>query len=205
MAFSVQEAISRGLKSRSSSTPMRTGNGVFVKLTGWEELIAKLRSIAPELRKRVMRNALAAGARLVRDDARRRAPVLVNAAKVPYRTPGLVRSRIVVRTSKEARRRGDLGVFVNVKPAKGAKYKTSTSRILGLKVRTRTLVRAGDRGAKSKVDPFYWRFLEFGTKHMAARPFLQPAAERLPAAFDVVKRMVNRWVERANAAGRLDV
>ena len=175
------------------------------QLRGFDDLIAKLRQIAPTLRRRVMRNALAAGARLVRDEARRRAPVLVNAAKAPHRTPGLVRSRIVVRTSKEARRQGDVGVFVNVKPAQGARYRTTTQRVLGLRLRNTTLVRASQRGAKSKVDPFYWRFLEFGTKNMRARSFLQPASSRLPEALNTVRQAFERWAQRANAAGRVDV
>ena len=39
----------------------------------------------------------------------------------------------------------------------------------------------GRRGrivTRYKDDPFYWRFLEFGTKHITARPFIAPALER---------------------------
>lgn len=161
------------------------------QIRGFDDLAAKLRAIAPALRRRVLRNALAAGARLVRDDARRAAPVLVNPAQVPYRTPGLVRSQIVVRTSKEARRKGDVGVFVNVRPAKGAKYRNGAQ------------VRASQRGARSKNDPFYWRFLEFGTRKMAARPFLKPAAGRLPQALSIFQQQVGRWMEKTNASGRV--
>lgn len=161
------------------------------EIRGFDDLSAKLRAIAPALRPRVLRNALAAGARLVRDDAKRAAPVLVNPAQVPYRTPGLVRSQIVVRTSKEARRRGDVGVFVNVRPAKGAKYRNGG------------LVRASQRGAKSKNDPFYWRFPEFGTAKMAARPFLKPAAGRLPQALTIFQAQVGRWFDKTNASGKV--
>jgi HK97 gp10 family phage protein len=162
-----------------------------VQVKGFDELAAKLRAIVPAMRKRVLRNALAAGARLVRDDARRNAPVLVNPSQVPYRTPGLVKRSIVVRTSKEARRRGDVGVFVNVRPAKGAKYSGGRQ------------VRASQRGAKSKNDPFYWRFLEFGTNKMAARPFLKPAAGRLPQALTIFQQQVGNWFAKVNASGRV--
>lgn len=114
---------------------------VEAKVTGLPDFKAALRSLPEKLRKRALRNALAAGARVVRDAARLEAPALSaeNALLAPHRKPGTVKKAIVVRTSKRDRRAGDVGVFVNVRPAKGAA-----------------------RGAKSRDDPFYWRWLEFG-------------------------------------------
>ncbi len=114
---------------------------VEAKVTGLPDFKAALLALPDKLRRRALRNALAAGARVVRDAARVNAPVLTpeNALLAPYRKPGTVKKAIVVRTSKRDRRAGDVGVFVNVRPAKGAA-----------------------RGAKSKDDPFYWRWLEFG-------------------------------------------
>ena len=153
-----------------------------IKLEGFDELTAKLKAIPAAMRKRVIRNALAAGARLVRNEARKLVPVLSPAAalKAPYRTPGTVKKAINVRTSKQSRRSGDIGVFVNVRPAK-----------------------AGQRGAKSKTDPFYWRFLEFGTKNMKARPYLQTAADKLPEALDLFKASVTKWIEKTNTSGKV--
>ena len=74
-------------------------------------------------------------------------PVLQRIKGAPYRAPGTVKKAIRVRTSKVATRAGDVGVFVNVRPAKGAKYSTRTRSVMGLKVRTRTLKRASQRGA----------------------------------------------------------
>lgn len=154
--------------------------GAEVKLEGFDELAAKLRSIAPAMRKKVLRNALSAGARLVRDEAKRTVPVLSGGSKAPYRKPATVKTAIRVRTSKAERRAGNVGVFVNVKPAK-----------------------SNERGAKSRNDPFYWRFLEFGTKKMAPRPFLKPAANRLDAALEIFKAQVSRWIEKVNATGKV--
>jgi len=121
-------------------------DGVFVKIDGLPDLKAALRDVVPKLRRKALREALQAGARLVQREARRLAPVLklstesgASAVRRGVRTPGLLRRKISVRTSKLATRRGDVGVFVNVRPAKGAQ-----------------------RGAKSKLDPFYWRWVEFG-------------------------------------------
>lgn len=114
---------------------------VEAKVTGLPDFKRDLLALPEKLRKRALRNALAAGARVVRDAARVAAPVLTpgNALLAPYRKPGTVKKAIVVRTSRRDRRAGDVGVFVNVRPAKGSA-----------------------RGAKSRDDPFYWRWLEFG-------------------------------------------
>jgi hypothetical protein len=56
-----------------------------------------------------------------------------------------------VRTSKADKKDGNVGVFVNVKPAK-----------------------SGQRGAKSRDDPYYWRWLEFGRSARVGRPMRAP-------------------------------
>lgn len=177
------------------------------RIEGLADLTAKLKGLPNALRQRVLRNALAAGARIVRNEAKRQAPVLTpdNARSAPYRKPGTVRDAIAVRTSKVARSEGNVGVFVNVRPARGAVFRTETvrSRLLGVKVKRRTLKRESQRGARSRNDPFYWRFLEFGTQKMGKREFLQPAADKLPEALKKFTDEVNRWVEKVNQRGDL--
>lgn len=149
---------------------------------GLDAAKAAIKALPDKLRRRALRLALAAGGRVVRDEARRHAPVIDPAdpaVQRGWRKPGTVRDAIVVRTSKQARREGNVGVFVNVRPAKGAKYRTLTGAN-GSK--SRVLARASQRGAKVKTDPFYWRFLEFGTKRIRAVPFLRPAAQTLDKA-----------------------
>lgn len=151
---------------------------ISAKVNGIPELKAALAGLVPKLRRQALRNALAAGARVVRDDARRRAPVLQPTLRAPYRKPGTVQKAITVRTSKIARRAGDVGVFVNVRPAK-----------------------RGQRGAKSQNDPFYWRFLEFGTKKMAASGFLQAGARRLGEALEKFKAVIGPQIDKMNRKG----
>jgi HK97 gp10 family phage protein len=119
---------------------------VQLRVQGLADLKAALAGLAKNLRRRALRNALAAGARVIRDEARRRAPVLdprkprsQAAAIKGWRKAGTIRRAISVRTSKFASRGGDVGVFVNVRPAK-----------------------KGSRGAKNPNDPYYWRWQEFG-------------------------------------------
>jgi HK97 gp10 family phage protein len=171
---------------------------VELKVTGIPDLKAALKSIPDKLRRRALRNALAAGARLVRDEARQKAPVLSTETNVPYRKPGTVRDAISVRTSKIARRSGDVGVFVNVKPLPGAKYKTSTSNVFGMKVKRRVLVKASQRSAKNPKDPFYWRFVNFGTVKMRGTHFLEAGAEKLSAALEKFKEVIGPQIEKLN-------
>ena len=157
--------------------------GEVVRIEGLDELKRKLAEVPKAMRKRVLRTALAAGAREVRDVAKRNAPVMTlgTSLKAPYRKPGTVKQAIRVRTSKADRRAGDVGVFVNVRPAK-----------------------SGQRGAKNPNDPFYWRFLEFGTKKMPARPFLQRATSALPKALAIFEARIAKWIQETDRSGQVN-
>lgn len=151
---------------------------ISVKVRGIPDLKAALAGIVPKLRVRALRNALAAGARLVQKAARAATPVISPAAYAVqrgYRKPGTVRKAISVRTSKIARRSGDVGVFVNVRPAK-----------------------KGARGAKNPNDPFYSRFLQWGTKNMRAVSFLEKGADRLPDALQVFIEKIGPAIQKLN-------
>ncbi len=114
------------------------------QIKGADDLIAELRGLPDKMRRQYLRLALAAGGRVVRDAARSKAPVMQGRDR--RRTPGLVRDSIRVRTSKRDSKAGDVGVFVNVRPAKSA-----------------------TRGADSPKDPYYWRWIEFGRSAGATR------------------------------------
>ena len=156
--------------------------GEVGRIEGLDNLKRKLAEVPKAMRKRVLRNALAAGAREGRDVAKRNAPVMTmgTSLKAPYRKPGTVKQAIRVRTSKADRRAGDVGVFVNVRPAK-----------------------AGQRGAKNPNDPFYWRFLEFGTKKMPAKPFLQRATSALPKALTIFQERIAKWINETDRSGQV--
>ena len=117
---------------------------VEVKLEGVEEFIEALKALPGVLRGRVIGGALRDGARIIQRLAKSSAPVLKGRAK--YRTPGTLRDNIVVRTSKIARQRGEVGVFVGVRPLRG-------------KAR---VAKFGKAGAQNPNDPYYWWWQEFG-------------------------------------------
>ena len=180
------------------------GDGVFAKVEGLPDLRAELQGLPAKLKVRALRNALAAGAREVQKAARAATPVISASdpmVRKGYRKPGTVRQAIRVRTSKRDRREGNVGVFVNVRPAAGAKYKTRTATALGglLKARDRVMVKASQRGAKSPNDPYFWRFIEFGTKTgTRAYGFLQKGADALPRALEVFVKKIGPAIQKLN-------
>lgn len=177
---------------------------IQARVIGIPDLKAALAGIVPKLKVRALRNALAAGARVVQKAARGATPVIKDTAlavRKGYRKPRTVQKAISVRTSKAARQAGNVGVFVNVRPAKNAQ-----------------------RGAKNPNDPFYWRFIEFGTQARAkgerssyitrgktktrrhtratgatrAYEFMQRGVDMLPAARDVFLAKIIPAIEKLN-------
>ena len=54
----------------------------------------------------------------------------------------------------------------------------------------------GPRKAKG-IDTFYWRFVEFGTKYMAARPFLRPALhDNVARVIEAMRARLEKGVDR---------
>jgi len=124
-----------------------------VKLDGLDDLNRAIKELKADLRRKVARAALRDAAKPIQRAAVAAAPVLKG--EHPYRLPGTLKRSILVKASKRFNGRdGEVGVYIAVRKRKG----------LG-----------GKAGARNPFDPFYWRFQEFGTRKMAARPFMGPA------------------------------
>jgi HK97 gp10 family phage protein len=129
-----------------------------VKVEGLDEIVARLRALPEAVSGKnggPLRAALAAAARLVRDDARAHAPVAT----------GMLRDNII-----EYRDRNPERIGAN------EHYRVGVRKLV-LKGRVKRLVRKIRKSASIKIaeDSYYWRFVEFGTAKMKARPFLRPA------------------------------
>lgn len=151
-----------------------------IELQGIDALNSALAAAAKTIRTKAVRSALRRASRSIVQHARQAAPVL----KAPerYRTPGTVKRNIVARPSKFARRAGNEGVFIGVRPLRGKRQKV-----------------LGKASAKNPNDPFYWYFLEFGTRKMKARRFLAPAAEaKGQEAVQTFMREVVPQIEKLN-------
>lgn len=129
---------------------------------GLELLRETLKKLSPTIRRKFMRKALRKGATIVQKVAATPISVVPVLAKPVYahgrliRRPGTLQRNIIIRNSKDQAAQGNVGLFINVKPARGAA-----------------------RGANQPDDPFYWRFVHFGTKKMKARPFLTIGSREL--------------------------
>lgn len=137
---------------------------------GLKELYDQLQAIPVKMEKNILRGAIRAGAKVIADEARRRAPVL--SSFDPRRVMGALAKS--VRVMATGARGGTIkgGVVAGGKSTVG-------------------------RG-KNKVDAdaFYARFVEFGTVKMGARPFMRPAVDsRTPQAIEATAQYIRDRVE----------
>ena len=128
-----------------------------IKVHGLQELSQTLMKLPAELEKRVIMGALRAAGQTIRKEAMARAPILQEPD--PRRRAGTLRKSISVRRVK-----GKVAVYVGV-------FGLSGKRMAAFKAG------GGTKGANNPDDPYYWKWVEYGTKKMAARPFLRPAFE----------------------------
>lgn len=138
-----------------------------IKIHGAFEIARALNALPGKLTdKKLLEKAMRSGAVLVRDEARNRVPVLKEPH--PNRISGTLRRAIQVsrgRPEKGAR----AVILVRIRPLTKGQIRKFVKSRLG-KARNVT-------GGDNPYDPFYWRFVEFGTSKMAARPFMRPAFE----------------------------
>jgi len=145
-----------------------------VRVNGLDGLLQSLLQLPKELQGKPLQSGMRKGGNLIRDEARRRAP----------RASGFLEKQIVVRRAAAKDRRkagvGPGGEYFTVGVRTGKKVKYANTK------RNRRQGRVGKLYEQSGWA-HYWRFLEFGTKKMRARPFLTPAAEaRGPQAAQVM-------------------
>lgn len=163
-------------------------DGIGGEIQGLEAVIGKLQALKEEPRKKTTRFALRKAANLVRDQAQ------ANAARLddPTTSQNIAANIAVSFDGRHHKATGDLKMKVGVKGgASGVAAAVGELRGKG----------KGNPGG----DTYYWRFLEFGTEHMRAQPFLRPAMEETidPATDEFVRQFekaITRAVRRANKA-----
>lgn len=134
---------------------------VKVKIEGLKELGKAMQDLGRKASNRIAVKAMRQGGAIVRDKARANAPVLQE--KVPHRKAGTLRKAIKSRTKVKSGGRTETVIWV-----KGL----TGNQISKFKGKT------GKGGRDNPNDPYYWRFVEFGTSKMPAKPFLRPAFEQ---------------------------
>lgn len=165
------------------------------KLEGLDSLLGKLESISYDMKKKGGRAALRKAAAAIS------AKVVAGAKRVDDSgTAEDISKNISIRwNGRMFKRTGDLGFRVGV--LGGARQYANT----------RDNVRAGKAGKAYKTpgskenpggDTWYWRFVEFGTSKVAARPFMRPAlaesiAEATAVFISEYEKAIDRAIKRA--------
>jgi HK97 gp10 family phage protein len=130
-----------------------------IVILGLDELRQQMRGLSNKLTDKPMRRAVAFGAGVVRDAARNLAPVRTGKMRASISTRRDTQDSIKGR--REVR---GIGIF----------------RVKALYADNPKNRQKGRAGKPYLTDPptFYWKFVEFGTVKMQARPFLRPAFEQ---------------------------
>jgi HK97 gp10 family phage protein len=148
-----------------------------MRIDGLKELQNALKELPKEIQKRPLRSAVSAGAKVIADEAIKKAPQgeTGNLRKSIYR----YRSRRQSTTGKET-------FLVGVRKGKAKFVDNSRNRRLG---------RVG-KTYQTQGEAYYWRFVEFGTSSQPARPFLRPAFENSKErAVQVMKERLGKAIE----------
>jgi HK97 gp10 family phage protein len=154
---------------------------IGVKVSGLAELQKALNDLPIQVQGRPLKAAVSAAAKVIQDEAIKRAPQgeTGNLRKAIYRT----RSRSGSAIGKET-------YLVAVRKGK-ATYADTT--------KNRRLRRVGKKYTTAG-EAYYWRFLEFGTSKMPAKPFLRPAFEsQKERALEVLQRKLGDAIMKTAA------
>jgi HK97 gp10 family phage protein len=141
-----------------------------VQIKGLDALAKALKELPDRVAKNGLRAAVYAGAKVIRDEAKLQALVAT----------GTLKRAVILKQIPELSTKNKQTFFVTVR--QGKKYR-----------------KQGKKGNLSQ-DAWYWRFVEFGTVKMSARPFLRPAFDMKKN--DALTAIKTRLAERIEQAAR---
>lgn len=162
---------------RSRSSPNAE---ITATLTANADVVKRLKDLDEKMQKKEARRAARKAMQVVRKAA------IANARQVDdEKTREAIYKNIAVQYStRQSKRVG--GVVTRVGVLGGARQYANTKENVRKRRAGKTYKTLGDKGNPGG-DTWYWRFLEFGTQHSRARPFLQSAlAENTGQVTDVV-------------------
>lgn len=141
-------------------------------ISGLKELQAAIKELPANIAKNVLRGAVNAGATVIREEAKARAPKSEGPAIKGQPMPGTLKRALYQKQIREKSSAVLQTFFVGVRQGRSAK-----------------------KTKKGNLDAWYARFVEFGTRKMAARPFMRPAFEaKKEAAVQAIKDYLQRRI-----------
>jgi HK97 gp10 family phage protein len=126
-------------------------------ISGLRELQEALKELPKRVGTNVLRGSVAAGAAVIRNEAKQRAPVSTGPVSAGHPPPGTLKRSIVQKQIRELSNNLRQVFYVTVR--RGKKY-----------------TKQGKKGNLSQ-DAFYAALVEWGTTKMHAIPFMRPAFE----------------------------
>jgi HK97 gp10 family phage protein len=152
-----------------------------VEIKGLRELQVAIKELPEKLQGAPIRTSLYSGAKLVREHARR--------IHTWHDDTGFLSQAIVSFPVKKNEHQYTDQVRVGVRRRR---VKKPSKKFAGARGRRQR------RQKKTIITPYYWRYLEFGTSRMSAKPFLRPAFEAEKS--DAAKRITERLREEVEKA-----
>lgn len=151
-----------------------------IEFQGLKELERAMLALPSRVDRKILNEGLLVGARIVRDEAKKRAPELHDTSESLRPDPRWKRGALkrAIRASRIRAREFAAEAIVSVRRLSSRAIARVRTR--QRKAELRRLKRTGKLYGGRRVvlgDAFYWRFVEFGTATMRARPFLRPAFE----------------------------
>lgn len=154
------------------------------KVNGFADLEKALRDLPDKIAKKAMASASMAGARVLANAVKDSAPVASHIHwRYDYR-----------RKARGGGRKGKIEKFLVYPGNIKFNVRVKRARTSGGQFEAMYSVGPMKRGGTPSTDPFYWRFVEFGTSKMAARPFLRPAFDA--KRNEIIEAMRARLAER---------
>ena len=149
-----------------------------VQVQGLDQLAKALRELPQRVARNGLRAAVYAGAKVIRDEAKLQAPVATGDLGANQPPPGTLKRSVIMKQIPELSGAQNQTFFVTVRH--GKQYR-----------------KQGKKGNLSQ-DAWYWRFVEFGTVKMSARPFLRPAFDmKKHEAVTAIKTRLAQRIEQA--------
>lgn len=150
-------------------------DGIQFQLDGLDDVLKKMDGLVHDIKFKGGRFALRRAARVLQQQA------IENAERLndPETTEEIAKNVVVRWSGRRYRRTGDLMFRIGIL---GGARSSSKSAVKSERRRRRAGIKSlkelGEIEGKGKGNPggdtYYWRFLEFGTAKMAARPFMRP-------------------------------
>jgi HK97 gp10 family phage protein len=147
-------------------------DGVTMEINGLKELEKAMRELPQNVARNGLRRAASSGAAIIRNAAK------ANVAEIS-KTGTLARA-ISMKREKSAPGKLEADYSIFVRQAKNGKMGQKNVKAYG------------------KFDAYYWRFIEFGTKHIDKNQFMRPAFEAQKHAADTkIRTTLSEAIEKA--------